>query len=389
MIGLSGRVIALINKNRYIADYMVQYVMPQFREKLVLLDILARERRTELVGQVKVGVLELVEKIQALQANNQKKEIQCIGIHILRTEVSQRSYRLLLCAYDEQFLLDPTPVKLYMDATEFFQPLEEMHLFLTEKMVQTGGNVKETHVSLLVQQMVNPCRAYLTELSRLAAKSLEEMDGFSEIQKAENFFAICGEYKDIFDEIYVTEKETREEIQVKTTLEDLENGKENLACKVLEQYCFQGFVFAERNLSKSKIKKSKFTSSNLDRAHLVKTEFIDCCFERVTFEHAHIFDARFSGCSFYDCSFNGAFGGITPVEQNTEVVLGFTGVSFSNCTFSNVTFHYAYLAGTDFTNAKFEDVSFEEAILEQAVFSKGSIANLNLSIEQTENLILV
>jgi len=368
---------------------MMQYVMPQFKKRIVSLDKLAREKRPELIEQIKGGIFELIEQTQMRQESGRKENIQCIGIHLLRTEVLRRRYQLLFCAYGERFLLDPALADLHIEFAEFFQPLEEMQTSLLESLPKANGFISADRIGVFIQQMIGPWRAYLIELSRLAVRALAKSDCFAQIQTAENFFVICGEDKDFFDEIYVTEKETRNELQIKAAIVELESGKEDLACKVFERYSFQELVFTKRNLSKSKVVESKFIACNLDESHLVKTEFINCRFEGVMFNSANIFDANFSGCSFYDCSFNNAFGGITPPPLNTENVLGFTGVSFTDCTFNDVVFDRAYLMETDFTGAEFENVSFEGADLKKSIFSDQSIASLSLSEYQMMSITLV
>lgn len=377
-----------MNREQTIDMFYEQYYKPKWQEETVKLDRLAREQRPALVEKIKTALTEFLNQIRFSQHKGEKGPILCIGIHILRTEVLLRRYRFLLCAYDKKFLFDNNPMTMHMEAEEFFQPIADTHTFLDHNN-KFRGSVKDNDINRMLQLSVASFQSYMTELFRLAVKLLAEEQCFETITKAENFFIICGEYKDTFDEIYITEKETRSADSIQAIIEDIEIGKESLECKVFENYRFNKIYLRERNLSKSRFIKSSFLTSNLNRAYLLKTEFSHCQFESTTFKSALLFDAYFDGCHFQNCDFSSAVAFITTPEMGLETVLGFTGASFQNSTFTDTLFTDANFSGADFRDAEFKNVSFEETILENAIFTKDAIPHLDLTQKQLDSIQII
>lgn len=378
-----------MNERDYFDQYVNQYFIPSFRDQIHVIDRMTRKNSKDLIDKITLAINALVDKTTEYQESKKKGVLHCIGVHLLRTEIYLRNYNVLLCAYDENFLFDDSPIEIEVDFHDFFQPLEETYTFLLQNKSAFNGKIKENHVRILVQKFVDIYRSYFIELARISARNVTRNHCFKHLQTSENFFMIAGEYKGLFDEIYTTQKETREAHQIQAILHDIELGKEDLACKVYPDYYFNNCLFTKRNLSKSKFIECEFTSCNFNGSYLVNSSFSKCHFKQIKFEGVHIFDACFHQCSFEDCDFSNAIGFITPPKLNLEVVLGFSGLSFCECSFNHVIFIDANLSGAHFTDTTFENVSFEETLLDHTIFSKESLFHICLSDRQMDNIDLV
>ena len=182
----------MLNKEQRYLDYMKGHAIPQAFDQVQAVHRHSRERSAELVDCIVEGVLRLLDEVRRSQGNGDKGPVLCIGIHILRTEILTRQYRILLAAYDGQFLYDPDPIELYLDFAGFFKPLDDMYDGLSKDARAFSNLVKDNHVNLLVQDMAGLYRVYLTEIARLAMKSLAGEKHFEKIHTADKFFIICG-----------------------------------------------------------------------------------------------------------------------------------------------------------------------------------------------------
>ncbi|WP_333651502.1 pentapeptide repeat-containing protein [Lacrimispora sp.] len=237
---------------------------------------------------------------------SEKEKIMFMYFSLLRTDVLNQSYHVLVQAFDARWYMDTEPVCLTFSLDFLFRVLQPFRDQCRENIRKYMGKVNQYDVENLYQDLVMECNSMLSAQLRFMFRDVEQNKDFSEIPKEESWSIRWGEYRDnseviaSVDRIPKDQKEWERSVQKAASQEDeMVSGywyKTNLKDSICQNQCLYFTVFEDCSL-----KHVVFDGSNL-----TGVRFKNCLLEECSFKGAVLRQADFEGCILKDNNFDGA-----------------------------------------------------------------------------------
>ncbi len=284
-----------------------------------------QKRKDKLERIILEGFSKLEEKVS--QAG--KAEIVHFQFSLLRIDLLQNKYTVLLQASDVDWYLDEDMLTITIDIGFLFEPLNSLGTQLLGESKKYVGKVNTYDVQEILSEKIMSASQLIAHSLRFILRDIEKHESFKAIPKADFWVIRWGEYRDQSEIILQVDRyeKTVEEWQV--ALKETEEQEDRFVCS----------YWYKLNLQGSEIKGKQL--------HFMGFE--DSTLEKVDFEDSAFLGAHFRNCQLKDCSFKGTL-----------------------------------LKYGDFRGTHFEDVDFSQADLTEAIFSEADVPYLHLSPKQLQ-----
>ena len=263
----------------------------------------------------------------------ENQEVTHIYFSILRCDILNRDYRVLVECMGKEWFQDPNMVSLYMTMDFLFEGIDELWDDLLEAVRPYMGKIIQYDIYNMICDTVMECGGYIAEIMRTVSWNIEENNDFCQIKKALAWSLLWGEYRG--DTVIIChadyEKKTRRDWD--TFFTQLERKPDVMANGYWYQAGLESCSCSDKNFS--------------------YTTFHECILENMNFCNSNLYGAR-----------------------------------FINCTIRNCQFHKADLRMAKFIDCSWENVTFEQADTTYSVFSKKGIPVEEFSEEQWEYMLL-
>ena len=283
--------------------------------------------------ELEAYLLESIKSLQEEITRGEKGDIAYFQFSLLRIDLLDKKYTLLLQAYDGMWYLDEAPIIITLNLDFIFEPLTLLGNQLLEESKKYVGKINRYDVNTIMAEEIFACNGLLAHQLRFLLKNIEEYPEFVAIPKATQWIIRWGEYKDESEIVLHRDRTSK---------------NQNMWDEALE---------------KSNEKEDHLVASYWYKASLEKSECGDKLLHFIGFEECKLNNIQF--------------------EKS-----GMLGAIFKNCLLKTCNFNGALLRQADFRGSQIEDVNFEEADLTGTIFSSEQIAYLHLSPEQLQNIFI-
>ncbi len=275
----------------------------------------------------------LVEKAMKLlgdQMAKQEKEYVCfMYFSLLKTDLINRNYRVLLHGLDISWYMDNEPAEVYVDVKELFMPFDELWNCLAAANQGYGGFVNDYDIRNMLFDELTIIDNMICQILRYRLRDWERKGIFDPVTRSPYWILRWGEYRDQSEILVQTDRVEKAPGVWKAELLKTGRKPENMVFS----YWYKG-TYENRTIKDMDMRFITFEGSTI---------------QNVVFQNCNLEGSRFPGSRLVGCSFEGC-----------------------------------NLWGADFRECAFEQTSLAGAELSAAVFPAESVPFLNISAEQLQ-----
>ena len=243
----------------------------------------------------------------------EKEKLMFFHFSLLRTDLLNRKYNVLVQALDARWYLDTEPLELTFSLDVLFQVLNPVWDQLSDGTRKYIGKVNSCDVDIIMQQLAMECNGLLCHQLRFMLRDIEENKDFAATPKQEAWYIRWGEYRDNSEIVASADRIAKDQQTWSRSVRKAAQKEEELVA---------GYWYG-----------AELGDTDCRNLPMYFINFEDCTLKNISFAHANMTGARFRNCRIEGCSFE-------------ETVL--RQADFMDCTWENNVF-----TGADVTNAVF------------------------------------
>lgn len=262
-----------------------------------------------------------------------KDNLMHLYFSLLRVDLQNRKYRIMVQAMDAGWYLDEKPVVLTFSVDSLFQMLHPVWDQMLEDSKKYIGKVNTYDISNMMQELAMECNRMLAHQLRFMLRDLEENDDFAKIPKEETWYIRWGEYRDNSEIVAHVDRIPKGQKQWDRTVRKTAQKADAL----IAGYWYQ----------------TDITNTDCQGEQMYFINFEDCTIQNICFDRANLTGARFRNCRLNGCSFKGSI-----------------------------------LRQAEFTDCSWDDNVFSGADLTNAVFMEKEIPYIHLEADQLQTILI-
>lgn len=346
--------------------------LEEFNEKVV--KNLEEESKTEferIFNENEEKIKELIMNgMKSLIKGANENKIAVFQFELLRINILNESYKILIHGYNSLWYLDSTSIYEEIDLNFLFKPFVSFKEKLIKEKKIYMGKVNDYDIEKIIFHIVVKCYMDMSKVVRNWFWNLDEEEWMKERSVGDFYTVKWSEYQGKSETLFVMDERKK---NIEEFLKLMKQPKEKLPFvyavgkeSVLVDGDFTGQNMLFINFKGSKLKNINFSEGNMARGQFKNTEINKCKFTNST-----LIGASFESSKIKDSDFT-----------NGNCI----GIDFSKAELRYVDFSYAKLKNSNFIDAQLKNVSFDGADLEEAIFSAKDIPFINLSPEQLQTI---
>lgn len=363
-----------------ITHFTETYLKPKINEKLFALDKYFHENKGRLVSAFLDSFRNICIEIKKMQASGEKGKIGFITYSMLRTALLERSYCMLIEAFNEDWFLDLRECHAGYEASWAFGFLEELGSELGDITKLYIGNIVGADIERIKLKEAEKFNEYVKSLARYAMPEALRIKEYMEIQREEVFEIRVGEYRDTSEIVYKEDRRIKDSKEIKEFLE--EKLEDEYSYEVFTQLDLSDGNYKEADFRYADFRKSNLSKSNMSECILVGAKFNHGILEGTDFSNSIIYGTDFSQCKLKGAHFYRAEGPAGVCGRSSWEMPGFEGINFMGADLEDADFESADLRGAVFIDANIKGTNFTGANLENTVFSEKDANLLDLDERQ-------
>lgn len=307
--------------------------LQNYREAASTIIMAFRSRMGDYMMEHAEDLEALVEKAMKLlgdQMATQGKEYVCfMYFSLLKTDLLNRNYRVLLHGLDISWYMDNEPAEVYVDAKELFTPFDELWNDLVQANQGYGVFVNDYDIRNLLFDELSVVDNIICQILRYRLRDWEKKGILDPVTRSPYWILRWGEYRDQSEILIQTDRVEKDPGVWKEALTKAARKPEHMVFS----YWYKG-TYKNRTIKDLDLRFITFESSTL---------------QNIAFQNCNLEGSRFPGSRLEGCSFEGC-----------------------------------NLWGADFRESTFEQTSFAGAELTAAVFPAESVPFLDISAQQLQ-----
>lgn len=296
------------------------------------------------------GIKSVDEKAKKIQEIHDDYGLYVLHFELLRTNIINESYKILIHGYNGLWYLDDNSVYEEIDLLFLFKPF----IILKEKLIKAKkayfGKINNYDIQEIVFNLASKCYRQICDNARIWMWNLDEKEWIKESSLGDAYSIKWGEYQDKSETIFSMDNR-------KKSAEDILEFKK----KPKEKMPFVYSVWRDSTLKDLNLSEEELLFINFKNSKLINMDF----------SKSNIIRGQFKNTEVVNCKFN-------------ESLL--VGTSFENSVLKDTSFQNSNLTNLDFRRAKLKNVSFENAIVEGAIFSEEQVPFLHLTPQQLQDI---
>jgi hypothetical protein len=286
-----------------------------------------QQHHTKVLEVIHNAIKDLRQKIE----EEGKEEVAYFQFSLLRMDILEKKYTVLLHAYNGMWYLDEAPICVSFQLDFLFDAINQLRQKLTLEAKKYVGKINRYDAEHLAVEEAFNYSSILAHSLRFVFQHMEQNEDFMAIPKTKKWSVKWGEYKDKSELLLQRDREEKEENAWQDALEQVEQKEDIL----VYSYWY----------------KETIPESSCSGLQLLFMGFEESTLSGVDFSEAVMLGAQFKNCIIRGCQFT-----------------------------------KASLTGADFRGSTFEEACFEEADLTGAIFSEEVIPYLHLSPTQLQTV---
>ncbi|OOM11724.1 pentapeptide repeat-containing protein [Clostridium saccharobutylicum] len=316
------------------------------------------------------GMRTLINRAKNIKENNGENKIAVFQFELLRINILNESYKILIHGYNSSWYLDTKPIYEEIDLSFLFEPFIKVKEKLIKEKRIYMGKVNNYDIQKMIFELVVKCYKNMSKTIRNWFWNLDEEEWIKE-RVIEDFYIVkWSEYQGRSETLFAMDNREK---NIKELLELKEQPEEKLpfVYTVWKNSILEDGVLAKQNMLFINFKGSNLKDIDFSECNILRGQFKDTEVKRCTLVKCNLIGSSFENAKIEDSDFSNG---------------NCTGVDFRQTELRYVNFSNSNLKNSNFINAKFKNVSFEGADLEDAVFSAKDIPFINLTSEQLQTI---
>ena len=302
-------------------------------------------------GEVKQVVFQALQ--QLLTCNKDKPEICYIQISLLRSQMDDDIYRMLLSLHDGTYFLDSDPRMQTADISSVFSPLRETRARLYQAMDAYRGKIENFDADRMIRETAMAFYKKKADSCRMLFRDLEQWRAEKGLMPWNRLTVKWGGYQEESETVYLMDTGEKKQSQF------LAYNERNSISQWDPRYVYQSWETAS------------FADMEAEKMNLLFLVSRNCGMER----------CQWKGCMMHGGAFRGA-----KITETFFAGCDMSGCDFRDVEFSKVQFVQCNLMDADFTGAKFDMIQFPGSQMNNAKFSRDGICCNGLDACQLQQI---
>ncbi|OAB35934.1 pentapeptide repeat-containing protein [Paenibacillus glacialis] len=361
-----------MNREEILQEVTSSMLEPAIAEAISVLEAEFQTQKHQLIEGFIHSFREMCLQIQHMQDTGEKAPIGYIHYSLLRTSILQGKYTYLIEAYSEDWYGDEDECLNIYDASWAFKSFVPLQERLAQKLKMYFGLFNPGDSERLMLTYIPYYHQFIVAIARMAVCQAMELPEAQQIAKSDTFRVRIGEFKDISEDIYISDLK----VGTLESVKRLQREECQLAYGALAGLTLQGHNLDNTEMRYADLRRSHLIECQIRGSILIGTRWGGSTLCSTDFSYSLISDADFSHCDLRGASFCHASG-----EDFNDPLYrspGLQGISFA----------HANLEDTDFRGASLYGANFEGANLQGAVFIEEDIAKYRFTDEQLRSIMM-
>lgn len=313
------------------------------------------------------GMKSLISKANEIK---EEKKIAVFQFELLRINILNESYKILIHGYNSSWYLDTKPIYEEIDLRFLFEPF----ITFKEKLIKEKriymGKVNDYDIQKIIFESAVKRYKDMSKTVRNWFWNLDEEKWIKESSLEDFYLVKWSEYQGRSETLFAMDNREK---NIKELLEFKKQPKEKLpfVYTVWKDSTLEDGDLTKQNMLFISFKGSKLKNINLSESDIIRGQFKDTEIRKCIFKKCRLIGSSFENSKIEDSDFSSG---------------DCTGVDFRKADLRYVDFSNSNLKNSNFINAKLKNVSFEGADLEDAIFSAKDIPFINLTSEQLQTI---
>lgn len=301
--------------------------------------------------EIKHTILEVL--LQLFSGNEDKEQIQYVQMSLLRSQMDEDVYKMLLSLHNETYFMDPDLCMQVIDISNVFAPLKEVRTKLYKATGEYQGKIESFDADRMIRETAMKFYKKQADACRMLFRDLGQWGAEKGIPPLKRLIVKWGGFQEESETVYLTD--TREKSQAQFLIYNEKNSIDQWDI----QYVYQSWETV------------CFADMTVQKRNLLFLMLRNCSMER---------------CQWENCMMHGAEFQKTKMEQTIFAGCDMSGGDFRNADLHQVRFIQCNLAGADFTGAKFEMTQFPGSQMQDAKFSRNGLYCEGLDANQLQQV---
>lgn len=306
------------------------------------------EKKEEEIKQI---ILETL--LQLFSCNEDKEQIQYVQMSLLRSQMDEDVYKMLLSLHNETYFLDPAPRMQVVDISNIFAPLKEVRTRLYQVIGEYQGKIENFDADRMIRETAMTFYKKQADYCRVLFRDLGQWGAEKGVLPWNRLVVKWGGFQEESETVYLTDTRKKSQSQFLTY------NEKNSINEWDVQYVYQSWETA------------CFTDMTVQKMNLLFLMLRNCSMER---------------CQWESCMVHGAEFQNSKIKQTVFAGCDMSGCDFRDVEFSQVQFIQCNLTGADFTRAKLEMIQFPGSQMGDAKFSRDGLYCEGLDASQLQQV---
>ena len=359
-----------MNREESLEEFKEKVVKALGQESIAAFEENFKNNEEKVKAMIIKGMKSLISKAKEIKEEDNKNKIAVFQFELIRINIVNESYKILIHGYNSSWYLDPKPIYEEIDLSFLFEPFIKLKEKLIKEKRIYMGKVNNYDIQKLIFELVVKCYMDMSKVIRNWFWNLDEEEWMKE-SSIEDFYTVkWSEYQGKSEILFAMDNKEK---NIKELLELKKQPEEKLPFiyTVWKNSILEDGDLAKQNMLFINFKGSKLKNLDFAESDIIRGQFKDTEVKRCTLKKCNLIGTSFENSKIEDSDFSSG---------------DCTGVDFSKSELRYVDFSNANLKNSNFINAKFKSVSFEGADLEDAIFSSKDIPFINLTSEQLQTI---
>lgn len=312
-------------------EELLQRFQEEVRQDIEDYRILFMKQLMKEVPRLNDLIMEQLEKVKEEILKIKKENIMFLHFSVLKTDVLQRNYNVLVQVQNEQWHLDKHPVEMSFQIDFLFENLSALWDLLLQKSKVYVDKINQYDIREIIFGELDIYCSNIAHILRYALKDLENSAVFKEVPLQQFWAVRWGQYRDQSEIILQVDREKKNQKKWNKALIQTKKQEDRMV--------FSGWYQAALKGSVCEGKSMQFIT------------FEECDLENMVFQNCDLSAAVFRRCRLKGCR-------------------------FIQCT----------MFDSDFQDTQLEETDFEQSDLTNAVFEPDNIMQITLDQQQFQSV---
>lgn len=282
-----------------------------------------------------------------------KEQIQYIQLSLLRSQMDEDIFQILISLYDKTYFLDKKPLMQTLDVSSIFAPLKEARTELYQCMEYYQGKIEKFDADRMIRETAMTFYQRMADRSRMLFRDFDRWESVDKATGTKRLVVKWGGFQETSETVFLKDPDSKNQQQF------LIYNEKNRLDQWDIRYIYQSWEFVQ------------FTDITVQKRNLLFIMLRNCGMER---------------CQWENCMMHGASFRDVKLKQVIFAGCDLSGSDFRGADFDQVQFIQCNLSAADFTGNRIDTVQFTNSRMDDARFSREGLSCGGLDAGQLQQI---